>query len=103
MAKYLMSWKLRQGGTAQENHDDGKRLLDRFAKWQAPADQNFLEFLARVDGQGGCAVIETDNPAGLLDAPSKFGTWLEFDVNPVVDIMDNVTVVAAGAAFRESI
>lgn len=103
MAKYLVSWKLRQGGTAQQNHDDTKGLLDAFAKWQIPSDQSFLQFLARVDGQGGYAVVETDNPTGLTDAPTKFGTWLEFDVTPVVDIMDNVVAVAAGAEFRESI
>ncbi|HEV3309945.1 MAG TPA: DUF3303 family protein [Chloroflexota bacterium] len=103
MAKYLVSWKTRQEGTAQQNHDGGKRLLDTFAKWQIPADQNFLQFLARIDGQGGCAVVETDNPAGLSDAPSKFGPWLEFEITPMVDIMDNIAVIADGAEFRESI
>lgn len=103
MSKYVVSWKTRAGGTAQQNHDDGKKLLDTFAKWQAPADQTFLQFVARVDGQGGYAVIETDNPASLADAPAKFSTWLEFDIDPVIDIMDNVAVIAAGAEFRESI
>jgi hypothetical protein len=103
MAKYLVTWRARQSGTAQQNHDDGKKLLETFGKWQPPADQTFLQFLARLDGRGGCAVIETDNPAGLFDAPSKFGTWLEFEVVPVVDIMDGVTGLAAGAAFRETI
>jgi uncharacterized protein DUF3303 len=103
MAKYVVSWKVRSGGTAQQNHDDGKKLLDTFAKWQIPADQNFLQFLARADGQGGYAVVETDNPASLADAPAKFSTWLEFDIDPVIDIMDNVAVIAAGAEFRESI
>jgi len=103
MAKYVVSWKVRSGGTAQQNHEDGKKLLDTFAKWQIPADQNFLQFLARADGQGGYAVVETDNPASLADAPAKFSTWLEFDIDPVIDIMDNVAVIAAGAEFRESI
>jgi hypothetical protein len=103
MTKYVVSWKVRSGGTAKQNHDDGKKLLDTFAKWQIPADQNFLQFLARVDGQGGFAVVETDNPASLADAPAKFSTWLEFDIDPVIDIMDNVAVTAAGAEFRESI
>ena len=103
MAKYVVSWNVRAGGTAQQNHDDGKTLLDTFAKWQIPADQNFLQFVARVDGQGGYAVIETDNPASLADAPAKFSTWLEFEIDPVIDIMDNVAVNAAGAEFRESI
>ena len=103
MAKYLMSWKTRAAGTAQQNHDDGKSILDAFAKWQIPDDQNYKEFLSRVDGEGGFAVIETDNQAGLLDGVSKFLTWLEFDIVPVVDIMDAVSVLAAGAEYRESI
>ena len=48
-------------------------------------------------------MIETDNQAGLLDGVSKFLTWLEFDIVPVVDIMDGVSVLAAGAEFRESV
>jgi uncharacterized protein DUF3303 len=103
MAKYLVSWMVRQGGSAQQNHDDGKRLLDTFAKWQAPGDQNFLQFLSRMDGRGGYAVVETDNAASLMDAPAKFGTWLEFEITPVLDIVDGVTQLGAGAAFRESI
>lgn len=103
MAKYLMSWKTRAAGTAQQNHDDGKAILAAFAKWQIPTDQNYKEFLSRVDGEGGFAVIETDNQAGLLDGVSKFTTWLEFDIVPVVDIMDGVSVLAAGAEFRESV
>jgi Protein of unknown function (DUF3303) len=103
MAKYLVSWTFRQGASAEQNHKDGKKLLDTFAKWQMPEDQNFLQFLARLDGQGGYAVVDTDNPASLADAPSKFGTWLDFEIAPVIDIVDNVAVTEAGAKFRESI
>lgn len=80
-----------------------KAILAAFAKWQIPADQNYKEFLSRIDGEGGFAVIDTDNQAGLLDGVSKFTTWLEFDIVPVVDIMDGVSVLAAGADFRESV
>lgn len=103
MAKYLVSWKLRQGGGAQQNHEDVKKNLDTFAKWQVPAGQNFLQFLGRVDNQGGYAVAETDDPASLTDGPAKFGTWFEFEVIPVVDIMDGVAQLAAAVEFRESI
>jgi hypothetical protein len=34
MAKYVMSWKVRSGGTAKQNHDDGKKLLDTLVKSQ---------------------------------------------------------------------
>lgn len=98
-----MSWKARTGASAQQNHDDGKAVLAAFAKWQIPADQTWSEFLSRMDGEGGFAVIETDHQAGLLDGVSKFVTWLEFDIVPVVDIMGGVVVLAAGAEFRESV
>jgi hypothetical protein len=103
MAKYVVSWTLRTNGTAQQNHEDGKKLLDTFAKWQAPADQNFLQFLSRVDGRGGFALIETDNVAGFADASTKFGPWLDYEIIPVVDIMDGVALLASAADFRESI
>jgi hypothetical protein len=103
MAKYLVSWKARQCGTAQQNHDDAKQNMAAFAKWQPPAGQNFLQFLARIDSQGGYAVVETDDVASLTDGPSKFGTWFEFEVIPVVDIGDGVTQIEAAIKFRESI
>ena len=103
MAKYHMSWKTRANGSAQQNHDDGKALLAAFGKWQAPADQNWIQFLNSLDGQGGFAVIETDNAAGLLAEVSKFSTWNEFTIVPVVDIGEGVTLGAAAAEFRESI
>jgi len=103
MAKYVLNWKLRQGGTAQQNHDDGERLLATFSKWHPPADQNFLQFLQRLDGQGGVAVIETDNPTSLLAEVAKFDPWQEFEVIPVVDLMEGIPLVAAAAEFRKSV
>ena len=103
MAKYLISWKARQNRTAQQNHDDVKKTLATFAKWQPRADQNFLQFVQRVDGQGGYAVVETDKPADIGDGPSKFATFNEFEVIPVIDIADGVAENAAGVEFRESI
>ena len=47
MAKYVVTWKARQGGTAQQNHDDAKKNLATFAKWTPPAGQDFQQFLAR--------------------------------------------------------
>jgi hypothetical protein len=103
MAKYLVTWKVRQNGTAQQNHDDAKKNLATFAKWTPPAGQDFQQFLARVDGQGGYAVVDTNDPASLTDGPSKFGTWFEFEVIPVVDIADGVGQIEAAIKFRESI
>ena len=103
MAKYLVTWKARQGGTAQQAHDDAKKNLATFAKWKPPAGQDFQQFLARVDGLGGYAVVETNDMASLADGPTKFGTWFDFEIIPVLDVADGVAQLEAGIKFRESI
>jgi len=62
-----------------------------------------LQFLSSLDGQSGFAVIETDNPAGLLAEVTKFVTWNEFEIVPVIDIAEGVALAAAGVDFRESL
>ena len=49
------------------------------------------------------AVVETDDPADLLDAVSKFGPLLEYQIHPVVEIADWARMLQEGAEFRESI
>jgi hypothetical protein len=103
MAKFVVSWKARLAGTAQQNHDDVKKTLETFSRWQPPADQDWQPFVLRVDNQGGFAFVETDNPAGLLEASSKFFTFNEVEIFPVVDIADGVARLYEGVEFRESI
>jgi hypothetical protein len=103
MAKFVVSWTFREGGSAQQTHEDGKRLLDAFAKWSPPADETFHEFLARLDGRGGYAIISTDNVEGLAEAVALFTPWLDYDITPVMEIADSVTLVAAAAQIRDSV
>jgi len=96
--KYLVSWDDRMG----LDETEGAKLLAAFGKWTPPATLTFHQFVNRVDGRGGYAVVETDNAADLLDAPSKFGPWLEFDIVPVIDIVESVALQAEGLEFRRS-
>jgi hypothetical protein len=102
MAKYVLTWKYALT-SAQENHQSVKKLLPTFAKWQQPTDQDWQQLVQRVDFQGGYAIIETDNPAGLHAEVAKFMTWSEFEVIPVVDIADSVPLMQGGVEYRESI
>jgi hypothetical protein len=72
MATFVVSWTFRSGGNSKERAADVKSLLATFAKWEAPADQTFHQFLSRIDGSGGLAIVETDNPAGFTQATSIF-------------------------------
>ena len=101
--KYVISWKALQGGSSAENEAAAERGLQLFSKWSPAPDATFHQFVERLDGTGGYAVVETDNPMSILDGPSKFGTLFEFKVDPVIDIMESIPMANEGIEFRRSI
>jgi hypothetical protein len=101
--KYLMSWKPRTGGSGHQNETDVVRSLQVFSKWAPPSNVTFHQFLTRLDGEGGYAVVESDSPAGILEGPSKFGPWFEFTLTPVMDIMEGIPILNEAIEFRGSI
>lgn len=103
MAKYVVSWTPRSGGSVAENEADEERTLKLFEKWSPPADATFHQFVTRLDGQGGYAVVESDNPLSIMEGPAKFGVGFEFDIRPVVDIMESIPVGQEAIEYRKSI
>lgn len=101
--KYVISYTMRLTGSANDNEAATRRLLALYSKWTPAASSTYHQFVGRVDGNGGFAVVETDNPKDLLDAASKFGPLIEYQIHPVVDIADSVQVAQEGIEFRESI
>ena len=88
--KYVISMTFLRNGSAAENIAGQKALLDLYAKWKPPAGTTFHQFLGRIDGGGTFAVVETDNPAELMDTTSKFGAFVDYQIYPVVEIADAV-------------
>ncbi len=101
--KYVMSWTTRYHGSATDNENTAKRGVETFTKWTPPAGLKFEQFVGRIDGSGGFAVVETDNVADLLDGTAKFAPSNEFQIYPVVDITDWIQAATEGIGFRESI
>jgi uncharacterized protein DUF3303 len=101
--KYVVSWKVRPGGSAADNEAAIQRSLDVFAKWSPPSDSTFHQFLTTLDGEGGYAVVETDNPASVLEGPAKFGPYFEFSVVPCLDVLDGVKLFWEGVEFRKGV
>jgi hypothetical protein len=101
--KYVMTWTPRLGGSVEENEAAARRGLELFSKWQQPAGTTFHQFVARVDGAGGFAVVETDSAADLLDGTAKFSPLNKFQLYPVVDIADWAQAAQEGVEYRESI
>jgi hypothetical protein len=101
--KYVVSSTARLNGSEKENEAAMRRGLELYSKWTPPASTTFHQFVGRVDGGGTLAVVETDNPADLLDAVGKFAPMLEYQIHPVVDIADWARKLQEGVEFRESI
>ncbi|MFZ1175410.1 MAG: DUF3303 family protein, partial [Mycobacterium sp.] len=61
--KYVVAWTYRLNGSAAENEESLRRGLAVFSKWTQPQGTTYHQFVGRLDGAGGFAVVETDNPA----------------------------------------
>ncbi|ORA13336.1 DUF3303 domain-containing protein [Mycobacterium asiaticum] len=101
--KYLVSWTYRLNGTAAENEISLRRGLAVFSKWAPPASSTYHAFLGRVDSGGGFALIETDDPADLVDVSAKFTFIADYQIHPVVDIDQSAQALQQGVDFLESI
>jgi Protein of unknown function (DUF3303) len=101
--KFVVSITFRLNGSVAENEVAARRILDVYSKWTPPASMTLHQFVSRVDGRGGFSVVETDNPADLIETTSKFTPFADYDIFPVVDIADGVQAAQAAVEFRASI
>ncbi len=101
--KFVVTWRTRSGASAADNEAAADRVLQVFRKWTPPSDETFHQFLGRLDGTGGFAVVETDNPDSLAEAPAKFGTYLDFEIIPVNDVAETTRLLSEGVEFRKSV
>ena len=69
--KYVVSWQPK----STESEEVQARSLQVFSKWSPPEGTTFLQFLGRIDGTGGFAVVETDDPALLASATAVFSAF----------------------------
>ncbi len=97
--KYVVSWETRQ--TASEELQ--ARGLQVFSKWSPSPQATFKEFVGRVDGRGGFAVIEADDPAVVAKDMAIFGAFFDMTVYPVMEVMETAGIAAEAVEFRSSI
>ena len=97
--KHVVSWEARPSIT----EEDAKRSLTVFSKWSPSHPEHFQAFLGRVDGNGGFAIIETDDPTEIAKDTAPFLPWFEFHVYPCLEIADSAAINGEALAFLESI
>ncbi|MTE16671.1 DUF3303 domain-containing protein [Nocardia aurantiaca] len=101
--KYVASWQYQWNSSASENEASIQRALQAYSKWTPVAGLTYHQFLGRLDNRGGFVVVETDDPLNLLDAPSKFGFFSDYDIYPVVDIVEAIRANQEGVEFRKGL
>ena len=97
--KYVIEWHPRAGGVAAENLASTKRSLEVLAKWTPGGTMH--QFVSRVDGGGGFAVVESDDPAVVAKDCLIFAPFLEVFAYPVMDMQDAVAVQQQALDFTE--
>ena len=91
--KFVVMWHNRQRDvSAAERIEQSKDTLEALGRWKPPAGLTISEQLERLDGSGGFAVVEAEDAVDLADASMKFAPWLEWDLVPVMDLMDERTL-----------
>ena len=86
--KYVISWEARANATEESR----ARALQVFGKWTPSEKADFKEFVERVDGQGGFAVVETDDPTTISRDTALFSPFFDFSVHPVLEIADGTVI-----------
>lgn len=99
--KYVLQWRVRPGIGGQQGEADTQRVVALYSKWQPKV--KILQFVGRVDAEGGFMVCEADNPADILEGTAKLANYVQYDCHPVVDVADWVAAGLEGIEFRNSI
>lgn len=98
--KYVVTWTPRESGASEA---DTKRSLAIFSKWTPAPSTTFHQFVGRIDGEGGFAFVETDDPKDILRDVSLFTPWLKYEVHPVADITEVAAIGTEVIKIRDSI
>jgi len=96
--KYVVSWQPRPNMTEEMQ----ARSLQVFEKWSPAEGTNFLQFLGRIDGPGGFAVVETDDPALLARDTAIFSNFFDMIVYPVLDVQEAARIGGEALEFIRS-
>ena len=81
------------GGTYRFRAGNDPRVgLKRFQAWTPPTGFTFQGHWATADGNGGMFIAEADSAAAALEATAAFADLIEFQLVPVLDIMESVPI-----------
>jgi hypothetical protein len=80
-----------------------QRSLTLFEQWEAPEGAHFVGFYANVGGDGGVAIIDSDDAAALARTIAPWTPFFEFSVTPIIPIEESAAIGGEAVAWRASI
>ena len=82
---------------------DQRAGLKRFQAWKPPAGFTFQGHWSTADGMGGMFIAEADSAAAAFEAAAAYADLLEFNIVPVLDIMEAVPINARVYEWIDSV
>lgn len=101
--KFVIAWKPRAGGSHAENEAAAARFFDLHGSWTPSSETTIHQYVLRIDGEGGFAIIESDNPGDIAKTMFKFSPLVEYTAYPVVDSDNGFQMASEAHEFRASV
>ena len=90
--KFVLAYELRPGASAAENVASAEAAQKLLSGWTPSPAATIHQWVQRCDGNGGFSVLETDNASELYKDLALWNPWLEFQVYPVLDIVETMPI-----------
>ena len=97
--KYMIEYKVRQAGLSHDqNLTNWDALVRAFGQWEPAEGLTVHAFVAKLT-DGGYVLVEANEPALVSSFVAKFLYWNDFDVIPVVEVANSVSVISEALAW----
>ena len=99
--KFVLAYTWRDGGSSAEREVAEKRSMQLLSKFEPSME--ISAWVDRIDGEGGFAMFESDDPAAMTKDIAIWGPLLRFELHPVIDVGEATPVQQEAIDFRDSI
>jgi hypothetical protein len=101
--KLVLVYSAREGGSVADNLEAAESAQKLLSKWAPNPSATILQWVQRCDGNGGFAVLQTEDMAALYKDLALWSSWLDFEIYPVLDIGDSTPLLAEALATARSV
>jgi hypothetical protein len=101
--KYMLEYKIRTAGVSHDqNFTSLEALIAAFSKWKPEDGLTVNAFVSDLAGVAGYVLVEANDPKVIASFVSKYNSWNDIKVVPVIDVAEIVPINAASIAWGRS-